>query len=111
MTNFKIFDLNLDKSFDKGLCIDKSVLDDNEIMNIIKRAQEESLDPSKVLVGIMDITSPIMTQYYRLSDITDNYYIDNILNIDSIDVLSQTAMFAAYNNCKYGDLNPMNSGK
>ena len=78
-----------DESFDYVIAVDGSRLTDDEMIYIVKKAQIESNNADRTLVGIFDSKSPIHFVYYKLSDIEDGFYVHDILNKDNISTMTK----------------------
>jgi hypothetical protein len=78
-----------DGNFDYVIAMDSGRLTDDEMLYIVKKAQIESDNVDRTLVGIFDSKSPIHFVYYKLSNIEDGFYIHDILNKDNIATMTK----------------------
>ena len=102
-TKIGIGKLNYDPNYDYALCIEANIIDENTAKHIIKILQEKYSTPERIIVGVVDLTSPVLTQYYKLTDVKHGFFVENMINEDEVHNLTKAKIISTYLNENGGD--------
>jgi hypothetical protein len=102
-TKIGIGKLNHDPNYDYALCIEANIMDKNTAKHIINILQEKYSTPERIIVGVVDLTSPVLTQYYKLTDVKDGFFVENMINEDEVHNLTKAKIISTYLNENGGD--------